>query len=311
MSNELQPSYLENNKKHSTRKLEYSFIKREIEKEGYKLLSNEYLNSSSKLIIRCNKGHIYKARWAKFKQGQRCNVCNGSVKHTYTSVKEIIEKEGYKLLSNEYLNAFVKLEVMCPENHTYGVRFNNFISGNARCNICKRKEISKNMSNDIEYVKEIIEKEGYKLLSNEYLNNKKNITIQCGKGHIFDARFDNFLNGNRCPRCGREKTSSKAEKEIQIFISRFVDIISNDRTQILNPKTGFNLELDIWIPSLNKAIEFNGEYWHSLEKTISHDRIKKKQCKEKNIDLLVIQEQDWIENKKHCLLKIKEHINVK
>jgi len=26
----------------------------------------------------------------------------------------------------------------------------------------------------------------------------------------------------------------------------------------MNPKTGWNLELDLWMPSLNKAIEYNG-----------------------------------------------------
>ena len=31
----------------------------------------------------------------------------------------------------------------------------------------------------------------------------------------------------------------------------------------MNPNTDKHLELDIWIPTLNKAIEFNGEYWHN------------------------------------------------
>ncbi len=71
---------------------------------------------------------------------------------------------------------------------------------------------------------------------------------------------------------------------------------------IVNPKTGNYLELDIFLPELNKAIEYNGIYWHSKENVKNRDKLKSTQCKNKGIDLLVIEESDWIKNKNFGIL---------
>lgn len=49
------------------------------------------------------------------------------------------------------------------------------------------------------------------------------------------------------------------------------------------------------------VIEFNGEYWHSFPNKIEKDKIKEEQCRKNNIDLLVIEEENWINNKEDCL----------
>ena len=60
--------------------------------------------------------------------------------------------------------------------------------------------------------------------------------------------------------------------------------------------------------SLDNNIEFNGTYWHSDDYSKFKDHLKVVKCKEKGIDLLVIEEQDWIEDKELCIRKIKEHV---
>jgi len=87
-----------------------------------------------------------------------------------------------------------------------------------------------------------------------------------------------------------------------------IPVIPNDRTQILNPLTGKNLELDIWMPELKKAIEYNGEYWHSLPDRQHNDKIKVQQCKDKGIELLVIKDNEWSNNRKGCIDNIKTFI---
>ena len=51
------------------RKLTYKFVKDQIEKEGYELLSKEYIHAHKKLKIRCNKNHAYSSAWHNFKKG--------------------------------------------------------------------------------------------------------------------------------------------------------------------------------------------------------------------------------------------------
>ena len=60
------------------RRLKYDDVKTYIESFGYKLLSTEYINNSSKLLVQCDKGHKYKVAYSNFQQGQRCPYCNES-----------------------------------------------------------------------------------------------------------------------------------------------------------------------------------------------------------------------------------------
>jgi len=47
------------------RKLTYEFVKESFEKEGYKLLSEEYINCEQKLDYICSKGHGHSIGWNK------------------------------------------------------------------------------------------------------------------------------------------------------------------------------------------------------------------------------------------------------
>ena len=112
-------------------------------------------------------------------------------------------------------------------------------------------------------MKNYIESEGYQLLSDHYENAKTKLLLKCPIGHEHKIKFNNFQQGNRCPLCN--KRTSKGEQDLALYIESFgIKIFKNDRSILVNPLTGKNLELDIYIPSLNKAIEYNGGYWHSL-----------------------------------------------
>lgn len=42
------------------KKLTYEFVKEQIERVGYSLVSKEYKNAKTKMKVKCDKGHIYK-----------------------------------------------------------------------------------------------------------------------------------------------------------------------------------------------------------------------------------------------------------
>ena len=78
---------------------------------------------------------------------------------------------------------------------------------------------------------------------------------------------------------------SKNEKEIFMFLSNLgIDVIHT--RSVIAP-----LELDIYLPKYNIAIEYNGDYWHALHR-VDHS-IKRKKCEEKNIKLIQIREKDY------------------
>jgi hypothetical protein len=91
-----------------------------------------------------------------------------------------------------------------------------------------------------------------------------------------------------CPLCVVQPKSN-LEKQIVDFLSGYVNLETSNR-KILSGK-----ELDIFIPSHNLAIEFDGLYWHSNN---NHDKNyhldKTLNCEQQNIQLIHIFENEWI-----------------
>ena len=102
------------------------------------------------------------------------------------------------------------------------------------------------------------------------------------------------------------KSISLAEKEIVEFIESLnVNVIEND-TNILNGK-----ELDIYIPSHNIAIEYNGLYWHSeLFKDKNYHLNKTEVCDKKGIRLIHIFEDEWIYKQDIVKSRIKNLLGI-
>lgn len=109
--------------------------------------------------------------------------------------------------------------------------------------------------------------------------------------------------------------TSKGEKEVLDYVKSIYNgtIIENDRTQMKpNAKNKWidNHELDIWLPDIKTAIEYNGTYWHSLPNLIESDHFKKVQCESKGISLITIDEYDWNTDKDSCKSRILQMVNI-
>jgi len=278
------------------RKLTYEFVKEQFEKEGYTLLSEEYITSAKKLEYICSNNHSYRVSWNKWQGGRRCPYCteNGRVRTVnIEDIKEQLEKEGYVLLSTEYINCDEKLKYICPNGHKYSTSWDAWSSKRNRCAVC-----NKNAKLTIGYIRKEFEKEHFKLLTTRYKNAKQKLEYICPSGHTGNIMWLNWYHGNRCDKCSNR--ISKWEKEVKKFIHDLgISFRSNDRNQLINPNTNMPLELDVWIPNLNKAVECNGIYWHEVRRKNKCDLIKKDLCERKGIDLLVLTDLEW-NNKKHA-----------
>lgn len=87
-----------------------------------------------------------------------------------------------------------------------------------------------------------------------------------------------------------DKFGSLGEKEVYDFIKTIYssEVKTRDRT-VLN-----GLELDIYIPDKNIAIEYNGNFWHSeLKKSPEYHQQKSIECLNKGIRLIHIFEHEW------------------
>lgn len=114
------------------------------------------------------------------------------------------------------------------------------------------------------------------------------IDVTCLKhGHQQVRKLINVVNLPHCLIC--TGTFSQPQHDINDYVrSLGVDTVINDRT-VLSP-----LELDIWIPEKNVAVEFNGLYWHcELNRGPQHVDEKHRLAREAGITLLTVYEDEW------------------
>ena len=109
---------------------------------------------------------------------------------------------------------------------------------------------------------------------------------------------------NLCHKCYANISQSSPELEIKDIINTMYNgkCIENSRS-IIPP-----LELDLYYPEKNVAIEFNGNYWHDENhKPKDYHFNKFKLCKDKNIRLVSIYESDWY-NKHDGIINLLKNI---
>jgi len=130
----------------------------------------------------------------------------------------------------------------------------------------------------------------------------------CSKGHVWFSSPNNRTKPGKpqgCSRC----THRHSKAELAIFSDikeKYTDAVSGVRS-VLRYK---RLELDIYIPSLKKAIEYDGVYWHSLPGSEDKDRRKNEQCAEAGIQLLRIPEAEYEADRAGTIKKILEWLVV-
>ena len=136
----------------------------------------------------------------------------------------------------------------------------------------------------------------------DYINSKTKVKIICPKHGIFAQRPNDHILGEGCPKCVNKV--SKAEQELYDFIKTFKKDAEQSNRNLIKP-----YELDIYIPSLNLAFEYNGEYWHSEKfRDKDHRQQKADMCILKNITLIHIEEKDWKKDKEQIKNRIKKLI---
>ena len=122
------------------------------------------------------------------------------------------------------------------------------------------------------------------VLSKKLLKNKP--TCVCCENPVLFG--DNTVYAKYCRKHANHHHTSKKQKDLYEYIKSFYNNKIEENYKIKNG------ELDIYMPDLNLAIEFNGLYWHSdYYKEKKYHYNKWKICKDNDIKLITIWEDDW------------------
>lgn len=111
-------------------------------------------------------------------------------------------------------------------------------------------------------------------------------------GEEFEAYFtiDN-LHPVMCPKCNEIKTSTSIEEK---ELSNWVKSIYNGKVLENNRSLIYPYELDIYLPEINLAIEYDGLFWHcNYLKDDNYHLNKTNLCEERGVKLIHIFEDEW------------------
>jgi len=111
--------------KKESQKLSIEYVRKEFENIGYTLLSETYINNTSKLKVRCDKGHIYYPTYVNFKNGERCLYCSKNSPINWKDVLYLFNLKGWKVLTkeDEFINANTYIKFSCNKGHIHRYKY--------------------------------------------------------------------------------------------------------------------------------------------------------------------------------------------
>lgn len=199
----------------------YEEVSEVFKDRGYRLITKEYRNNKQRLKYICPKhpNEPQTTRLNDLLSGHGCRLCGmdrtiqnmrkqaESRKLSYNAVKSEIEKEGFTLLSDEYINAKHRLEIRCPEGHEFKTRIADFREGVRKCRDCAIND----SRTPFEEVKKSFEEMGYVLLETDYINRYTPMKYICPKhpDEVKEISLGSIRGGHGCYECGLERISGK------------------------------------------------------------------------------------------------------
>lgn len=168
-----------------------------------------YLNSSTKVKVICNNGHLCTITPSNIKSGKGCRKCR----------MEVVQKDFEKLVKErqwsygkgyKYINVTSKVELECPAGHTQKVLPSAFNRGSGCARCAKNDKL--HSKNEFET---LVDDLGW-FLEKEYVyyNNNTKVEITCPNGHINRVTPHHFKEKGGCAHCSKEVRRSRFENYV-------------------------------------------------------------------------------------------------
>jgi len=280
------------------------FVTKCREVHGSKYNYGQYRGMKVKIEIECPyhgiflqipKSHIHN------KSG--CPKCHSNYKLTTSEfIKLAIAKYGtlFDYSKSIYVGSKIDIIIICNKhNEEFLQKPTNHLHRGNGCSQCAGNH--KLTTETFIEKANIVHNFKYDYSITEYTNSHIKCDIICLVHGIFNQLPANHLSkAAGCPKCA--PSMSKQENNISRFVMSVdssLEVKTSDRS-VLGGK-----ELDIYVPSLNFAIEFDGVYWHSEQrgKGKKYHLNKTEGCEAKGINLFHIFENEWKDDAKQNIWK--------
>ena len=235
---------------------------------------------------------------------------------------------------NITLNSHVKASWLCSQyKHSFEMPICDRVKGKG-CPYCANRKILIGFNDLNSMYPELVESEWDWIRNNAIKLYPNMITYGSGRmaywhcascGYEWQARVSHRTGSNSgCPYCAKHRNHhiSAQENQVAEFIRAYFNEHDSSTAYTMMRSISFKeiylskelvcndeelckhmmSELDIYIPELGLAVEYDGDYWHSDEimmrnKGMTNEEaheIKKELCSQAGIELIFISEHDWV-----------------
>jgi hypothetical protein len=165
---------------------------------GGRCLSEKIINSHTKALWECEKGHRWEAVPNSIKQGTWCPICSNRKKITIQDMVALAKSKRGTCLSTEYVDYRSKMRWKCKNNHIWESSLRTIKNG-SWCPICFG-----NSALNIEVLRRIAESKKGKCLAEKIDNRFVKVLWECERGHRWWSTPVNIQAGTWCPQCVRD-----------------------------------------------------------------------------------------------------------
>lgn len=280
---------------------------RDIWGDRWDLSQTIYVNATTRVSLNCREhGEFHQFPSAVTSKKIGCKPCAARVRKA-SKQKEFIRRaqsihaDRWRYTEVRYDDSRTKVTITCPQHGN----FQQLPSEHLRptptpCPNCRAEEQRVvRQEKFLELLEDTYPDKTHEGL--QYSDSHTAIQLRCEEHGTYTQLPYDYLRGHLgCTRCNRK--SSRAEEHLLQFVSSLgLEPESHKRGLLGNT----NQEIDIYIPSAQVGLEFNGVYYHSelfMEKDY-HFR-KYQAAKDAGIRLIQIWEDDWLNRPE----VVKEHI---
>lgn len=280
-----------------------------------------YRGQSTPGVVICPQhGEVLRTYKDMMRTDSACELCSSTIKLSTNQfiqqLKDLYTDDPleYEFLEMNYTGALEKVQIRCNQHGLFQVRPNDlksppYIRICPKCSIEKRSSEQKHtLETFLQTIPETFKKED-NFFETEYVSYKDEMAISCNIHGKYLITPGAYKRGYRCQKCA---SSSKSSQEFELF--DFIKTICPE-AQSRKKFKELNLELDIFIPSKNIGIEYNGLFFHRrithldkmgsfmaskttlLEKTVEFQKL--------GIRIIHIFEDEWLKKKEIVQSRLK------
>lgn len=241
----------------------------------YDYSPTSYVNSRTKIKIRCEHHGLFSVYPNKHLQGNGCPICHNKGRlNPERFIESAIAKHGdtYIYTPTKYETARQKVLIECKDHGLFSIYPNKHLQGDG-CPICHNN----GRSTHDEFVRRVRQIHGDKYCCDElmYVNSRTRVSLTCPEHGEFSVLASKLLQGNGCPKCSTKRGFNSDNVSYTYFLldidtySRVKIGVSNkpeQRFMMLKKSTPFNIaRIDLFEtpPKLTLQIE---KFCHSQMK---------------------------------------------